>query len=200
MVETAVAERRPGTQILTRRDPPNLTRRYAIRVEHENGRRIDAELEVRRRRSREPRVPAKAGGPRPRVPADLEFELEAFLARSHCLQCAATEGPSKAAQLAAHRDRGLAQVNDLPRLVEAKSMYGRWRKVRLEPHFAVSRRDAAVRKAPRPRHHRIAAPIERRLVRPGARFRQDPFDVADDQRDDPAAVRWIDPRDEAVAD
>jgi len=155
VVETAVAERRPGTQILTRRDPPNLTRRYAIRVEHENGRRIDAELEVPRRRSGEPRVPAKARGPRRRIPADLEFELEAFLARTKCLQCAATEGPSKTAQLACHRDRGGAPFDDLPRLVEAKSMYRRRRKVRLEPHFAVLRRDAAIRKAPRPRHHRV---------------------------------------------
>src|SRR5881296_2256522 len=199
VVEAAVAERRAGTQILVWRDAPNLTRRYPICVEHEDLGRIDADLEVGRRRSSEPRVPAKACRSRHRVLADLELEVEAVVARSQRLHGAAAEGPSKATQLAPHRDRSRAPFDDRPRFVEAKSMYGRRWKVRLEPHFAVLRRDAAVRKAPRPRNHRVAAPIESRFACPRARFRQDPLDAGDDERDDPAAIRWVDPRDELVA-
>ena len=73
---------------------------------------------------------------------------------------------------------------------------GVWvRKVRFEPHLAVVRRDPAIRQAPRPWHHRIAAPIESRFARPSARFRQDPLDAGQDQRDDPSAVGRVDPRD-----
>src|SRR5437867_12682051 len=69
VVETAVAERRSGTQVFARGHAPDLTRRYPIRVEHENLGRIDAELEIPIRRSGEPGMPAKAGGPRRRIPA-----------------------------------------------------------------------------------------------------------------------------------
>jgi hypothetical protein len=35
-------------------------------------------------------------------------------------------------------------------------------------------------------------------VLPRTRFRQDPLDAGDDQRDDPAAITRINPRDDAV--
>ena len=144
-------------------------------------------------------MPAKARGPRLCVPADLQFELETPDAESQRLQSAAAERPPKTAQLTRHRDRGLASFDDHPRLVEAKTVYGGRRKVRLEPHFAVVRRDTAMREPPRPRHHRIAAPIESRFACPGTRFRQDPLDARDDQRDDPAAAGRIDQRDDPAA-
>src|SRR2546430_13185534 len=140
---------------------------------------MDAELRVSTRRSSEPGVPARAHGPRPRVPADLQFELETPHAERQGLQSAAAEGPTQPAQLTPHRHGGLALFDDLPRLVEAESVYGRWRQVRMEPHFAVVRRDTAIRKAPRPRNHRVAAPVESRLARPGVCFREDPLDAGD---------------------
>jgi hypothetical protein len=54
-------------------------------------------------------------------------------------------------------------------------------------------------KTPRPRHHRIAAPVQSRFVSPGARFGEDPLYAGDDERDDPAAVRRVDPEDHIVA-
>src|SRR5438105_5184053 len=99
-------------------------------------------------------MPPETRGPRLGVVAEPELQLEAADAQPHSVQSAATEGPTETTQLAHHRDRGLAAFDDLPRLVEAKTVYGRRRQVRFEPHFAIVRRDSAGRKASRPRHHR----------------------------------------------
>ena len=84
-------------------------------------------------------MPSEARGSRLRVPADLQFELKTLDAQSQRLQSSAAEGPSEAVQLADHRDRGLVPFDDVPCLVEAKTVYGRWRKVRFEPHFSAVR-------------------------------------------------------------
>src|SRR5438046_4550936 len=198
-VEPAVPKRRTGTQVRTRCDLSNLTVWHEIRVELENLRCVYAKLEVRRRWSCEPGMPAEPRRPRPRVPADPKLELETADSQTQCLQGAAAEGPPQAPQLAGHRDRGLAPFDDHPRLVEAKTVDGGRRKVRLEPHLAVVRRDTAVGEAPRPGHHRIAAPVESGSCCPGPGLRQDSLATGDDQRDDSADVRWFDPHGDPVA-
>ena len=56
--------------------------------------------------------------------ANPQFELETLDTQSQRLQSSAAEGPAQAAQLADHRDRGLAPFDDVPCLVEAKTVYG----------------------------------------------------------------------------
>ena len=98
-------------------------------------------------RSGEPGMPPEARGPRLGVVAEPELQLDPVDTHPRRVQSAATEGPTETAQLASHRERGLAALDDLPRLVEAKTVYRRRRQVRLEPHFALAGRDAAGRKA-----------------------------------------------------
>src|SRR2546423_4743950 len=143
-------------------------------------------------------MPPEACGPRLGVVAEPELQLDRVDAHPRRVQSAATEGPTETAQLASHRERGLAALDDLPRLVEAKTVYRRRRQVRLEPHFALAGRDAAVRKASRPRHHRIATPIQSGLECSRTTFRQDPLGAGDDEGDDPATIPRVDAHDGTV--
>src|SRR5438067_8119262 len=144
-------------------------------------------------------MPPEARGPRLGVVAEPELQLDRVDAHPRRVQSAATEGPTETAQLASHRERGLAALDDLPRLVEAKTVYRRRRQVRLESDFAMAGRDAAVRKASRPRHHRIATPVEGGLEGSRTTLREDPLGPSDDEGDDPAAIGRVDTHDGTVA-
>src|SRR5712691_8457549 len=106
-------------------------------------------------------MPPKSRRPCPCVSADIEREIEARGAERHGLPRTAPERPPQATQVARQGRRHLALLGHLPWLVEAEPVNRGWRKVHIKTDLALGRRDPATRETASPRHHRIAAPIER---------------------------------------
>src|SRR5207237_6999952 len=82
VIEAAIAERRPGPEVLARGDRADRAGRDQVAVEHEHSRRVDGDLEVARPRAREPRMPAQTGRAGAGVATDLELEIEARRAQA----------------------------------------------------------------------------------------------------------------------